>query len=69
MGNEASKTKALWGDFEWSLLQGRGLDIGPGDDPITVSVETFDIEDGDANRLTEFVPSDEHRYPGEQSQL
>ncbi len=55
MGHEASKTKALWNDFEWSLLQGRGLDIGPGDDPVTESVETFDIEDGDANHITDFV--------------
>ena len=57
MGQEASKTKALWGDYEWSLLQGKGLDIGSGGDPISDSVDTFDIEDGDANCITDFLSS------------
>lgn len=53
--NEASKTRALWGDFERSLLTGSGIDIGSGSDPITEGVRTFDIEDGDANKITRYV--------------
>lgn len=55
MGNEASKTKALWGDFEHGIISGDGIDIGCGADPITDKARRFDIEDGDANEITKFV--------------
>lgn len=53
--NEASKTRALWSDFERSLLSGSGIDIGSGPDPVTEGVRTFDVEDGDANVITKYV--------------
>jgi SAM-dependent methyltransferase len=53
--SETTKTLALWSDFEKSLLNGSGIDIGCGVDPVTSSVRRFDIEDGDANRITEYV--------------
>jgi SAM-dependent methyltransferase len=53
--NEASKTRALWGDFERSLLSGRGIDIGCGPDPICPGVRQFDLANGDANEITKHV--------------
>jgi SAM-dependent methyltransferase len=53
--DEASKTKAIWGDLERSIIRGQGIDIGCGPDPIAPDVRRFDMEDGDANRITEFV--------------
>ena len=55
MGNEAKKTAALWDETVWSLLKGRGLDIGAGLDPITTDVQTFDKHQGDANRIDEYI--------------
>jgi SAM-dependent methyltransferase len=55
VGNEASKTKALWGDFERRIISGNGIDIGCGGDPITDKARRFDVEDGDANDITSFV--------------
>jgi SAM-dependent methyltransferase len=55
MGNEARKTAALWGDEIWTLVKGRGLDIGAGSDPITPNVKTFDKSQGDANRIDEYI--------------
>jgi SAM-dependent methyltransferase len=53
--HEASKTKALWSESELKILEGCGIDIGSGDDPITDSVVKFDAADGDANKITEYV--------------
>jgi SAM-dependent methyltransferase len=53
--NEASKTRALWGPREREWLRGNGLDIGCGPDPILPGVRPFDVGDGDANEITEYV--------------
>ena len=53
--DETSKTKKIWGPFEKSLLRGSGIDIGCGPDPVTSDVRRFDVADGDANHITEFV--------------
>lgn len=53
--NETSKTKKLWSQREWSILQGKGIDIGCGPDPVTPLARRFDIGDGDANDITRFV--------------
>jgi SAM-dependent methyltransferase len=52
---EAGKSKKHWTDLERSVLRGRGIDIGCGNDPVTPDVRKFDIEDGDANEITKFV--------------
>jgi SAM-dependent methyltransferase len=52
---EASKTKKLWGPETLALLDGKGLDIGCGPDPITTDVDRFDIENGDANFISRYV--------------
>lgn len=59
--NESSKTVALWSDFEKSLLNGSGIDIGSGSDPVSPNARCFDIADGDANRIRDFV-KDEFDY-------
>jgi SAM-dependent methyltransferase len=56
--NEASKSRALWGQFERSVLVGKGLDIGCGGDPVFPDVRGFDIGDGDANEITRFIHED-----------
>lgn len=53
--DEASKTRAIWTEFERGLIRGRGIDIGCGPDPVATDVRRFDLEDGDANRITQFV--------------
>jgi SAM-dependent methyltransferase len=53
--NETSKSRKLWGTIELSALRGSGIDIGCGPDPVTPEARRFDIADGDANRITEFV--------------
>ena len=53
--NETSKTKKIWGALEKSLLQGTGIDIGCGPDPVVPGVRRFDRADGDANHITRFV--------------
>lgn len=55
MGQEASKTKKLWGEAELAILKGSGIDIGCGNDPITPSARCFDVADGDANEITRYV--------------
>ena len=54
--NEASKVIRTWGPWERSLLEGNGIDIGCGSNPVTDRVRRFDVADGDANRITDFVP-------------
>ena len=53
--NETSKTLQLLTEQELRYLSGRGLDIGCGSDPVRVEVERFDVEHGDANRISSFV--------------
>ena len=53
--NEASKTRTLWGPRERAWLEGKGLDIGCGPDPILPGVRAFDVGDGDANEITAYV--------------
>src|SRR5262249_42627629 len=56
---EASKTLALLTAAERGALTGKGLDIGCGDDPIRPDVQCFDVADGDANRITDFIRAPE----------
>lgn len=53
--DEASKSKRLWGELEWSVLKGSGIDIGCGEDPVLPDVRRFDKEDGDANEIMRYV--------------
>jgi SAM-dependent methyltransferase len=53
--NEASKTRNIMGPLEKSVLVGSGIDIGCGPDPIVPNVRKFDIEDGDANKISQHV--------------
>jgi SAM-dependent methyltransferase len=53
--NETSKTRRVWGALEKSILVGSGIDIGCGPDPVTPDVRRFDVTDGDANRIQDFV--------------
>lgn len=52
---ETSKSKATWSDLELSVLQGKGIDIGCGPDPVFETARRFDLEQGDANHITRFV--------------
>ena len=53
--NEASKTRKLLFPEETALLKGKGIDIGCGNDPVTPDCQRFDVEDGDANRITNHI--------------
>lgn len=53
--NEASKAIRTWGARERAILEGVGIDIGCGANPVTAQVRRFDVEDGDANHITDFV--------------
>lgn len=53
--NEATKTRKVWGPKELAVLTGKGIDIGCGPDPVTPDVRRFDVEDGDANVISQFV--------------
>jgi SAM-dependent methyltransferase len=55
--NETSKTLQILTAQELSYLTGKGIDIGCGPDPVRPDVERFDLEQGDANRITSFVSS------------
>lgn len=52
---EASKTKKIWTEKYFEYLRGEGIDIGCGNDPILPNVQPFDMEHGDANKITEYV--------------
>ena len=52
---ESAKSQKYWGNLERKVIQGKGLDIGCGPDPVTPTVRRFDIEDGDANVISEHV--------------
>ena len=53
--DEASKTLALLSEEELACLQGKGLDIGCGADPVKPDAQCFDKAQGDANRITDFL--------------
>jgi SAM-dependent methyltransferase len=53
--DETTKSKAYWGENERRATQGRGIDIGCGPDPVTPDARRFDVEDGDANCISNFV--------------
>jgi SAM-dependent methyltransferase len=53
--NESTKTLRFLTPGELLLLQGRGIDIGCGPDPVQTHVRRFDREHGDANRISCFV--------------
>ena len=55
MANESTKTKKVWGELERSVLQGEGIDIGCGADPVLPGVMPFDLAQGDANRIVDYV--------------
>lgn len=53
--DETSKSKKIWGPIEQAVLQGSGIDIGCGPDPVFPQVRRFDVADGDANHITRHV--------------
>jgi len=55
MAHESSKTKKVWGELERSALQGEGIDIGCGADPVFPHVMPFDLAQGDANEIVAHV--------------
>ena len=52
---ETSKTRGLLTELELRTLSGKGLDIGCGDDPVRPDVQPFDVAQGDANCVTQFI--------------
>jgi SAM-dependent methyltransferase len=53
--DETSKTKKIWTSLEQSILSGDGIDVGCGPDPVNSNARKFDVEDGDANNILQFV--------------
>lgn len=53
--DESTKTKAVWGEYEFNIIKGKGIDIGCGTDPITEDVIKFDMDSGDANDIIKSV--------------
>jgi len=53
--NETTKSKKYWGEIEKKAIQGFGIDIGCGPDPVTPGATRFDQEHGDANIITQHV--------------
>ena len=53
--DEASKTRKLLLPEETALLKGKGIDIGCGEDPVTPDCQRFDVDDGDANKITNHI--------------
>ena len=53
--DEASKSKRHWNSAATKWLVGSGIDIGCGSDPITPDVRCFDVNDGDANVISQYV--------------
>lgn len=50
-----TRTRRHWGPLELGILQGRGIDIGCGPDPVSADAMPFDMDAGDANRIDEYV--------------
>jgi SAM-dependent methyltransferase len=53
--DETSKTLYHHRELFYPFLTGRGIDIGCGTDPVTPAVMRFDLDEGDASRVNEFV--------------
>jgi SAM-dependent methyltransferase len=53
--DETTKTRKVWTLFETSILTGKGIDIGCGPDPICPSARRFDVENGDADDILNYV--------------
>jgi SAM-dependent methyltransferase len=53
--NESTKAKAHWETIEKQAVQGNGIDIGCGPDPVTPDARRFDLEHGDANVVSQYV--------------
>lgn len=53
--NESTKSQAWWGAVEKQAIQGSGIDIGCGSDPVTPTARRFDREHGDANVASQYV--------------
>ena len=43
MSNETSKSKIYFGELEKKVFNGKGIDIGCGNDPIFKNVKCFDL--------------------------
>lgn len=55
MGNETRKTNQIRGQkFINTYLQGKVIDIGGGNDPVTNTAKVFDLKDGDAQYITKY---------------
>ena len=55
----SSLEKPFWNQ----VFQGKGIDIGAGDDLIAINgVVGFDVEDGDANRIHDYFPANSFDY-------
>jgi len=53
--NEANKTNKVRGEeFIKKYLVGNVIDIGAGNDLVSINAERFDLEEGDANYITKF---------------
>lgn len=52
---ETSKLKKLWMKEELFYFQGKGIDIGCGNDPVFDNVYKFDLEQGDANEISKHI--------------
>jgi SAM-dependent methyltransferase len=61
MSKEASKTNKIRGkEFAVKYLQGSVLDIGAGGDLVCDWARSFDIEDGDANNITDYISAESY---------
>jgi len=60
---ETSKSKKIWhkDGIEYKVLQGKGIDIGPADDLVVPHAKAFDLEQGDANKISHYV-KEEHDF-------
>lgn len=55
MSDETSKTRKIWSSQEREFLNGDGIDIGCGNDPVFSHVIPFDQEHGDANHISKYI--------------
>ena len=61
MATEASKTNSLRSrSFFENYLSGKVLDIGAGDDPVVPQAEIFDLCQGDANNILNYLESESY---------
>ena len=59
MGNETSKTNELRSqEFFKKYLSGKVLDIGAGEDPVLPGAKIFDMDQGDANNILEYLKAE-----------